>query len=56
MLVQEFRKPIILLGATHTYQVTISTAQFGTLASNNQISVSSTSDSGHAHNVTVQCA
>ena len=43
-------------GATHTHQVIISAAHFGTLANNNQISVSSTSDSGHTHNVTVQCA
>lgn len=40
----------------HIHQVTISSTQFQSLKSNNQITASSTSDAGHTHNVTVSCA
>ncbi len=40
----------------HIHEVTITPAQFNTLKGNNQISVTSTSDVGHTHNVTVRCA
>ena len=40
----------------HTHNLTITTAQFATLATNVSISADSTSASGHAHKVTVSCA
>lgn len=40
----------------HIHQVTISAAQFQSLKDNNSINVTSTSDSGHTHKVTVSCA
>lgn len=40
----------------HIHQVTISAAQFQSLQGNNSINVTSTSDSGHTHGVTVSCA
>lgn len=40
----------------HIHQVTISAAQFQSLKGNNSINVTSTSDSGHTHGVTVSCA
>ncbi|MFD1095566.1 hypothetical protein [Salegentibacter chungangensis] len=40
----------------HIHQVTISAAQFNTLKSNNQITVTSTSQAQHNHNVIVSCA
>lgn len=41
---------------SHIHQITITPDQFETLKGNNQISVTSTSDGGHTHNVTVSCA
>ncbi len=40
----------------HIHQVTISATQFSNLKSNNQITATSTSDTGHSHAVTVSCA
>lgn len=41
---------------SHVHEVTITADQFNTLKGNNQISVTSTSDVGHSHTVTVVCA
>lgn len=41
---------------SHIHEITITPDQFNTLKGNNQISVTSTSDVGHTHNVTVSCA
>ena len=41
--------------ATHTHRVTVTAANFATLAGNGQISVLS-SATDHSHNVTVVCA
>lgn len=40
----------------HTHEITITAAQFATLQENNSVTATSTSDSGHTHNVTVSCA
>lgn len=40
----------------HIHEVTISATQFSNLKSNNQITATSTSDTGHSHAVTVSCA
>ncbi len=40
----------------HIHQVTISATQFQTLQGNSSINLSSTSDAGHTHGVTVSCA
>lgn len=40
----------------HIHRVTISAAQFQSLQGNDSINVTSTSDSGHTHGVTVSCA
>lgn len=40
----------------HIHQVTITASQFQTLQENNSINLSSTSDAGHTHGVTVSCA
>jgi len=40
----------------HIHQITITSAQFATLKSNNSVSVTSTSSSGHTHSVNVRCA
>jgi hypothetical protein len=42
--------------ASHNHDVTITAANFTSLKSNNSIQVSSTTDNGHTHNVTVSCA
>ena len=43
-------------GANHNHGVTITSANFNSLKSNNSIQVVSTSGDGHTHNVTVSCA
>lgn len=40
----------------HNHEVTITAAQFATLANNQQIQVNSTQGNGHTHSVTVSCA
>lgn len=40
----------------HIHQITITSAQFASLKSNSEITVSSTSNSGHTHSVNVKCA
>lgn len=40
----------------HEHQITITQSQFNTLKGNSQITVTSTSDVGHTHSVTVSCA
>jgi hypothetical protein len=40
----------------HPHTVTITAAQFATLATNNSLQVSSSSDAGHTHTITVTCA
>lgn len=40
----------------HVHSITITAAQFSTLKSNNEITVTSTSNSGHTHSVNVKCA
>lgn len=42
--------------ADHPHQVTVTAAQFATLAANNPVTVTSTTDDGHSHDVTVTCA
>lgn len=42
--------------STHDHVVTITAANFTSLMNNSAISVTSTSGSGHTHNVTVSCA
>lgn len=40
----------------HVHTLTITSAQFATLKSNNEITATSSSDSGHTHSVNVKCA
>jgi hypothetical protein len=42
--------------AAHTHSVTVTAANFGTLAGNHAINVTSTVGGGHTHDVTVVCA
>ena len=42
--------------SAHSHTVMITAAQFGTLAQNQSISVSSTTTAGHTHTVSVSCA
>ena len=42
--------------ADHSHSVMVSSANFTTLKSNQQISVNSTSGDGHTHNATISCA
>ena len=42
--------------AAHIHEVTITAAMFQTLQGNNSVSATSSSQSGHTHNVTVSCA
>jgi|GEM_PF-704257 len=42
--------------AGHSHEVTVTAANFSTLANNQQVIVSSTNDNGHTHNVTISCA
>ena len=46
----------ILGSASHSHDVTISTANFSSLKNASSIQVSSTSGSGHTHSVSVSCA
>ncbi len=40
----------------HAHEVTVTSANFNTLQSNQQISVTSTNGDGHTHSVTISCA
>jgi len=40
----------------HSHSVTVSVANFNTLKSNQQVSVTSTSGDSHTHSVTISCA
>ncbi len=40
----------------HAHSVTVTAAQFTSLQSNQQISSTSSNDSGHTHSVTISCA
>ena len=40
----------------HTHQVTVTSANFNTLQTNQQITVTSTNADGHSHSVTISCA
>lgn len=40
----------------HSHSVTVSAANFDTLKNNQQISITSTNDDSHTHNVTISCA
>jgi len=42
--------------ATHNHMVTVSVSDFASLASNQQIQITSTSGDSHVHSVTVSCA
>jgi len=42
--------------ATHNHMVTVSASDFASLASNQQIQITSTSGDSHVHSVTVSCA
>jgi len=42
--------------ANHNHVITVSTSDFASLRINQQISVTSTNDSGHIHSVTISCA
>jgi len=41
--------------SAHAHSVTVTAANFATLAGNNPVTVSSTSGAGHTHSVTVTC-
>ena len=42
--------------AGHAHEVTVTAANFSTLANNQQVVVSSTTENGHTHSVTISCA
>lgn len=42
-------------GSSHAHMVTITAAQFAMLAANTQVSVTSTTGTGHTHSVTIVC-
>lgn len=42
--------------AGHSHEVTVTAANFSTLANNQQVVVSSTTENGHTHSVTISCA
>ena len=42
--------------AGHSHQVTVTAANFNSLANNQQVILSSTNDNGHTHSVTISCA
>ena len=42
--------------SAHMHSVTVSAAQFASLQNNQQITATSSNDSGHTHSVTVSCA
>lgn len=41
---------------SHVHQVTVSENNFSALKDNEEITISSTSDAGHIHSVTIRCA
>lgn len=43
-------------GSDHDHNITVTTANFNTLKSNQQIQVTSTSGDAHTHSVTISCA
>ena len=43
-------------GSTHDHEVTVTTANFTSLKSNQSIQLTSTSGGGHTHSVAVSCA
>ena len=52
-----FEKTYSIKGsAGHDHMVTITSSEFETLKNNQSISATSTSSSGHTHNITVSCA
>jgi len=42
--------------AGHSHEVTVTAANFSTLANNQKAEVSSTKENGHTHSVTISCA
>jgi hypothetical protein len=42
--------------AGHSHEITVTSANFSTLSNNNQVVVSSTTENGHTHSVTISCA
>jgi hypothetical protein len=42
--------------SAHMHSITVSSAQFADLQNNQQVTGTSTSDSGHTHSVTISCA
>ncbi len=42
--------------SAHMHSVTVSAAQFASLQNNQQITATSSSDSGHTHSITISCA
>lgn len=40
----------------HTHEITVTSANFNTLQTNQQITVSSSNSDGHSHSVTISCA
>lgn len=42
--------------SAHPHTVTVSAAQFTTLQSNQQVTATSSNDSGHTHSITISCA
>ena len=45
----------LISGGDHEHMVTISAANFGLLASNQQVQVRSTTDAAHSHPITIAC-